>query len=189
MKTMKNTFKLSMALLAFVAVFAMIFTGCKKNDSSNDNGGGGGNEPGTYGKVTYGDKSFNIVAGVYYVDYDDELQADYLAIALADRIDGSDSTKLFAVAIPFYSEMTTGSFDYVLQPAQEGDCMGAILADDELIATSGRAIITESGDRYKIMSHGYMLDYATLDSVSFSVNFLGPLVAEEPIAKIPFAKK
>ena len=192
MKTMKKTFKKSMVLFTLLAAFAMIFTGCKKDSSSSSSGGGGGDNPpsGTYGKVTYGDNSFNVVAGGYYIDYDDDLQADYVAVALVDRTDGSDATKVFVVAIPFYSEMTTGTFNYVVEPSQEGDCMGAILAnDDELIATSGSATITKNGEKYKIQSNGSMFDYETMAAVSFSVNFNGPLFADDPIAKLPFAKK
>ena len=64
---MKNTFKKSMALLAFVAVFAMIFTGCKKDDSSSSGGGGNGPTPppvGNYGTITVANQSYTIkVAG------------------------------------------------------------------------------------------------------------------------------
>ena len=183
MKTMKKTFKKSMVLFTLLAAFAMIFTGCKK-DSASSSGGDTPTPPtpptpGNYGTVVCGDNQFDIIAGGYTVEYDDELQVNYVAIALVDRIDSSDATKAAVIAIPFYDAIPTGSFSLTMEPEAEGDGQLIVTTggDQFFLGKKGSVNITKSGSNYKIVANAVVMDYAMTES-SCSVNFEGPLVTE-----------
>lgn len=180
---MKKTFKKSTVLFMALAIFAMIFTGCKKDSASS----GGGDTPtpptpptpGNYGTVVCGDQQFDIIAGGYTVEFDEELQADYVGIALVDRIDGSEDTKAAVIAIPFYNTVPTGQFEFVQMPEEEGESQLIVTIGDGLvIGKKGSVTISKSGNNYKISANAMVFDYATMTDKSCSINFEGPLVTE-----------
>ena len=177
---MKHIYKTSTALFMALAVFAMIFTGCKKSDSNN--GGGVTPVPPTsnYGTITLGDQSYTIIIGGYSVDYSEELQANVVTIALADGT--TESANVYGLAIPYYENIPTGTFEYVVLNEAEHMCMGVFTqgaTQNAMICMSGTATITQSGSKYKIVSSGLASDNPLGGTgIQFSVNFEGPLVSE-----------
>lgn len=164
-----------------LAVFAMIFTGCKKSDSNN----GGGVTPvptGNYGTITVGNNSYTIKIGGYEAYYDDELQTNVVTIALADGT--SESANMYGLSIPNYNDIPTGTFEYVVLNEADNMCMGTFIqgsTQSALLCVSGTVTITQSGSKYKIVSSGIASDnpFGTPGSgLQFSVNFEGPLVNE-----------
>ena len=177
----------STVLFMALAVFAMIFTGCKKDSSSSSSssggsGGGGGDVPptGNYGTIVVGDQNYSIHAGVYTVTYDEDIQANEIGIALVDGL--SQTANSYVVVIPFYEAIPNGTFTYYLgEEPHQGQCGGMLMkggTSDMLVCTSGSVTITKTGANYKITSSGT----ATADmqnNISFSVNFEGPLTFEQ----------
>ena len=179
---MKHIYKTSTALFMALAVFAMIFTGCKKSDSNN----GGGTPiptPGNYGTITLGDQTYNIVIGGYEAYYNEELQTNVVTIALADGT--SESANMYGLSIPNYDNIPTGTFDYTISGNEaEGMCMGIFTqggTQNVLLCLSGSVTIRQSGSKYKIVSSGIASDnpFGTQGSgLQFTVDFEGPLVNE-----------
>ena len=179
---MKHIYKTSTALFMALAVFAMIFTGCKKSDSNN----GGGTPiptPGNYGTITLGDQSYTIVIGGYEAYYDEDLQTNVVTIVLADGT--SQNANMYGVTIPNHDNIPTGTFDYTITGNEaEGMCMGIFTqggTQNTLLCVSGSVTISQAGSKYTITSTGTASDspFGTQGSgLQFSVNFEGPLVNE-----------
>lgn len=186
---MKKTFRKSTVLFMALAVFAMIFTGCKKDKSTSDNngGGGGGDNPpvvGNYGTVTCGDDSFDIVAGGWTVEEDEDF-GQYVAVALVDRIDGDERTKAAIIGIPFYDTMPTGTFSINEEPDEEGESqlVLTLTSDDFVFGKRGSVTITKTGNNYKIDGNAVVVTYPSMDEKACKIIFEGPLVTEA-VAKL-----
>ena len=181
MKTMKNTFKKSMALLAFVAVFAMIFTGCKKDDSSSSSGGGNNPTPptpGNYGTVTVAGQSYNIAAGVHEIYFDEDLGQNIVSLELADRVDGSEDTNGFVAEIIGIDNLpANGTYQFILQEQMPaGSCAGCFVSSQGLLyCTSGTITVSGTSASYNIQASGSAMPMGGGNNMSFSVNFNGPL--------------
>ena len=166
-----------------LAVFAMIFTGCKKDSSSSSSsGGGGGNVPtGDYGTIVVGDQNYSIHVGVYTIEYDDEISAYEVGIALTDGT--GQNANSYMLVIPFYDAIPNGTFAYYIgETPQQGQCGGLFMkgtTGDMLICKSGNATITKDGSNYKIESAGAAYSTNGGHDISFSVNFEGPLTFEQ----------
>lgn len=185
MKTNRLIRKSSVLFMA-LAVFAMIFTGCKK-DSSSSSSSGGGDTPtptpptGNYGTIVVGDQTYSIHLGVYTVSYDESIATNVVGIALTDGT--AQTANSYVLAIPFYEDIPTGTFSYYFgEEPHQGQCGGVFVkggsSTDMLVCMSGTATITKVGEKYKIVSQGQ----ATPDTqrgISFSVDFEGPLTFEE----------
>ena len=167
--------------LILFAAFAMIFTGCKKDSSSSSNNGGNPTppQPGTYGTVTVGNQSFSIVMGGYYVEYEEDIEAFEVGIALVDRADVSEDFQSAIIVIPYYQTLPTGQFNFTLADIPEqGDCGVAIDINDVLyVGTQGSASITKNGDNYTINASGKAMNYNDVTATeTISISFTGPLV-------------
>jgi hypothetical protein len=170
----------STALFMALAVFAMIFTGCKKDDSSSSSsgsgGGGGGGGTGNYGTIVVGDQTYVVLTGVYEIFYDEDLQAYEVGIALLDST--SENANAYVLVIPFYEAIPSGTFTYYLgDEPQQGQCAGMFEksgSNDMLYCTQGNVTVSKVGANYKIVSQGtaMAMDDSTMN---FSVNFQGPL--------------
>ena len=171
----------STALFMALAVFAMIFTGCKKDDSSSNSGGngggGGGGGTGNYGTIVVGDQTYVVHSGLYEIIYDEDLQAYEVGIALLDST-SDDDANAYVLVIPFYEAIPTGTFTYYLEDdPQQGQCAGMFERNgsaNTLYCTQGSVTISKVGANYKIVSQGTVMamDASTM---SLSVNFQGPL--------------
>jgi hypothetical protein len=167
-----------------LAVFAMIFTGCKKDDSSSSSSGGGGSDPtppiGNYGTIVVGDQNYTIHYGVYTVAYDGDIQADEIGIALTDGT--GENANSYMLVIPFYDAIPNGTFNYYIgETPTQGQCGGMFVkgaTGDMLVCISGTATITKTGEKYKIVSQGQATPDAQ-HNISFSVNFEGPLTLDQ----------
>ena len=174
----------STALFMALAVFAMIFTGCKKDDSSSSSSGGGGSDPtppiGNYGTIAVGDQNYTIHAGMYTVHYGEDIQDYEIGIALVDGL--SETANSYVLIIPFYDAIPNGTFNYYIgETPQQGQCGGMFVkgaTGDMLVCISGTATITKTGEKYKIVSQGQATPDAQ-HNISFSVDFEGPLTFEE----------
>lgn len=185
MKTMKKTLRKSTVLFMALAVFAMIFTGCKKDSSSNNSSGGGGGDPtppptGNYGTIVVGDQTYTIHIGVYTIDYDEDLEADEIGIVLADA--ANENANMYILAIPYYDAIPTGTFTYYTgDEPQQGHCGGLLQSNNGasgLYCTSGSVTISKTGTNYKIESDGQGMSIGGA-VMNFSVDFEGPLTFEE----------
>lgn len=174
----------STALFMALAVFAMIFTGCKKDSSSSSSGGGDTPTPtpptGNYGTIVVGDQNYTIHYGVYTVAYDEDIQANEVGIALTDGT--GENANSYTLVIPFYDAIPNGSFNYYIgETPTQGQCGGMFVkgaTGDMLVCISGTATITKTGEKYKIVSQGQATPDAQ-HNISFSVNFEGPLTFEQ----------
>ncbi|MBQ2498942.1 MAG: hypothetical protein II523_02895 [Bacteroidales bacterium] len=174
----------STALFMALAVFAMIFTGCKKDSSSSSSGGGDTPTPtpptGNYGTIVVGDQNYTIHYGVYTVAYDEDIQANEVGIALTDGT--GENANSYTLVIPFYDAIPNGSFNYYIgETPTQGQCGGMFVkgaTGDMLVCISGTATITKTGEKYKIVSQGQATPDAQ-HNISFSVNFEGPLTLDQ----------
>lgn len=174
----------STALFMALAVFAMIFTGCKKDSSSSSSGGGDTPTPtpptGNYGTIVVGDQNYTIHYGVYTVAYDEDIQANEVGIALTDGT--GENANSYTLVIPFYDAIPNGTFNYYIgETPTQGQCGGMFVkgaTGDMLVCISGTATITKTGEKYKIVSQGQATPDAQ-HNISFSVNFEGPLTFEQ----------
>ena len=176
---MKNTFKKSVALLAFVAVFAMIFTGCKKDDSSSSSGGGGNIPTGDYGTVTVAGTSYNIAVAGYEAYYDEDLQEYLLTIVMADRTNYQTANMVEFVIVGAQSLPSSGTYNIISQdPMPVGSCGGMFMSPQsgKLICTSGTLTISGTSSDYHIQSSGQATPMGGGTAMAFTVNFEGPLV-------------
>lgn len=175
----------STALFMALAVFAMIFTGCKKDSSSSSSSGGGGGDPtppeGNYGTIVVGDQNYTIHYGVYTVAYDEDIQANEVGIALTDGT--GENANSYMLVIPFYDAIPNGSFNYYIgETPTQGQCGGMFAkgtTGDVVVCTSGSATVTKVGNNYKIVSNGSGYPMGGGHDMSFSVNFEGPLTFEQ----------
>lgn len=178
---MKKTFKKSITLLAFVAVFAMIFTGCKKDDSSNNGGGSGPTPPptpGNYGTVTVAGQTYNIAAGVHEIYFDEDLQQNVVSIELADRVDESDDTNGFVAEIIGIDNLpANGTYQFTLQEQMPaGSCAGCFVSNQGLLyCTSGTLTVSGTSASYNVQASGSAIPFGGGSNMSFTVNFNGPL--------------
>ena len=188
---MKNIYKQSTALFMALAVFAMIFTGCKKSDANN----GGGNKPTptpeNYGIVTLGDQSFTIVVGGYAIKHDDDHDYDYVGIALADRVDNisidsisidninMDDIQAAAIALPYYTTVPSGQFPVTVEEnPEQGQCQIAIIINQNMyFAIQGSTTINKNGETYTIDASGSAMSLMGT-TANFTAHFTGPLVTE-----------
>ena len=179
MKTMKNTFKKSVALLAFVAVFAMIFTGCKKDDSSSSSGGGGnGPTPpvGNYGTITVANQSYTIKVAGYEAYYDEDYQTNIVTIVMADGT--SQNSNFFEVSIIGPQSLpASGTYQYTMTPTAN-TCVGMFdSSQGSLMCTSGTLTVSGTSSDYHVQSSGQATPMGGGGgTMSFSVNFEGPMV-------------
>ena len=175
----------STALFMALAVFAMIFTGCKK-DSSSSSSNGGGDTPtptpptGNYGTIVVGDQTYSIHLGVYEVYYDEDIMANEIGIALTDGV--GETANSYVLVIPFYDAIPNGTFTYYFgEEPHQGQCGGMFVkgaTGDMLVCMSGTATIRKVGEKYKIESQGQATP-DTQHGINFSVDFEGPLTFEE----------
>ena len=182
---MKKTLRKSTVLFMALAVFAMIFTGCKKDSSSNNSSGGGGGDPtppptGNYGTIVVGDQNYTIHYGVYTVAYDEDIQANEVGIALTDGT--GENANSYMLVIPFYDAIPNGSFNYYIgETPTQGQCGGMFAkgtTGDVVVCTSGSATISKTGTNYKIESDGQGMSIGGA-VMNFSVDFEGPLTFEQ----------
>ena len=173
--------KKSFLFLTLFAAFAMIFASCSKKDNSSNDGGTPTPTPptGNYGTVTCNGSSFAIVAGGYAVEHDEDLDIDYVAIALVDRIDGSDQTQSAIISLPYYTTVPTGQFPISIdENPEQGVSQAAVVINDNLfIATQGTTTINKNGETYTIDASGSSMSLTGTTS-NFTVHFSGPLVTE-----------
>ena len=180
---MERTLKKSTAFLAIVAVFAMVCTGCKKNDSSSDNGGGVVPPTINYGTVQVGDQSYSIVIAGYDAYYDEDMEADVVIIAMGDSAD--QNANMFGMTFTHVVEIPEGTFHYsIANPLPEGVCSGMLKDSDNnvLFCKIGDVTIEKKGANYKIESAGTASPTglgAQGSSQQFSVSFEGPLYKGE----------
>ena len=153
---MKKTFKTSMALLAFVAAFAMIFTGCKKDDSSSSsgNGGGGGGGGGQYGSITVGDQHYSVAVGIFF----DDPEEDMFMIDLFDRMDIQHANE-FGISLGngvHNLSQAVGAYNFTLnEPLPSGSCYGGFVSGQNYLScVSGSITISAVGSNYKIEAEG-----------------------------------
>lgn len=178
---MKNIYKLSTALFMALAVFAMIFTGCKKSDSSN-NGGGVIPTPtppiGDYGTITVAGQEYNIVIASYKAYYDEELQKNVVAIGLADGI--TEDANIFALSLIGVQNLpSNGTYEYTVQdPMPDGSCSGMLKSQQGvLLCIDGTATLSGTADNYSIQSSGSATPLGgNGQEMSFNVNFNGPMI-------------
>lgn len=186
---MKNTFKKSMSIFMLLTAFAIILTGCSKNDSSSSSGGGSTPTPptpptpptGNYGTITVAGQPYNIKLAMYGVEYDEELQFDITTIALADAT--PEDANMYLLSFPHLNNIPTGDFTYTIIPEQ-GKCMGVLQKgdneEDGLRCMSGNVTITKNGSNYKIVSSGSATPVSNPNTeMPFSVNFEGPVTLIE----------
>ena len=172
--------KKSLLFLTLFAAFAMIFASCSKDKDSNNGGNPTPTPPtGNYGTVTCNGSSFAIVAGGYTVEHDEDLDIDYVAIALVDRIDGSELTQSAIITLPYYTTVPTGQFPISIdENPEQGVSQAAVVINDNLfIATQGTTTINKNGETYTIDASGSAMSF-TGTTASFTVHFAGPLVTE-----------
>ena len=171
-----------MALLAFVAVFALTFTGCKKSDSNNS----GGDTPtptpppaGNYGTITVAGQEYTIAIGMYHIEYNEDIHANFVTIVLADRI--GQNANLYSVSIPYQDNIPLSTFNYSIQvPTPQGSCRGLFSSNgNALLCIGGNITISQVNGKYKIESSGSATDTSGQGlELPFEVDFEGPLTEE-----------
>lgn len=179
MKTLRKSTILFMAL----AVFAMIFTGCKKDSSSsssNSGGGGGGDVPtGNYGTITLAGQNYTIRVAAYEAYYDEELNTDIVSVVMADGT-GQNSNKYMFTLVGFTSIPASRTFTYTMNPIADGSCGGGFQSTNGYMACSeGTLTINGTGRDYTITSTGKatpMGGGGMGTPVNFTISFEGPLV-------------
>lgn len=163
MKT--NILRKNTLLLMALTILAMIFTGCKKDNSSSD---GGITPPvGKLGIMTLDNQSYEITSGEYY----DDIQLNILTIELADG-----DANVHKISFTGHTEIPLDSFEYTLKP-EEGASGMFLLGSDVLYCKSGTVTISKAGSNYKIESDGVagpLLGFTTSPK-NFTVTFEGPI--------------
>ena len=177
---MKNAFKKSLALLAFIAIIALAFTGCKKDSSSSSsgNGGGGGNVPTrNYGSLTVAGQSYDIVLGILDSHYDEELQTWFVYLIFEDRLD-AQTANAFSTDFQIDVAFPTGTFNYVSSLVKPNDnCTGIFRSGNNVLyCQSGTITITGTPDNCTVTASGSASPYDNSFETNFSVQFEGPLV-------------
>ena len=174
---MKNTFRKSMALLAFVAIFAMILTGCKKDSSSSSGGGGnggGGGGGGQYGSITVGDQHYGIAVGFQMYDSED----DTFLINLFDKTDLQHANQ-YGISIAGVHTLAEaiGSYTFTMQePNPAGTCMAGLTSgSNSLVCVSGSVTIAQGTSGYTIQADGTARAALGSRDMPFTVDFEGPL--------------
>lgn len=180
MKTSKHTLGRSVTLFMALAVFAMIFTGCKKSDSSN-NGGGVIPTPtppiGDYGTITVAGQEYNIVIASYEEYFDEDIQKNVVAIGLADGI--TEDANIFALSLIGVQNLpSNGTYNYSVQdPMPDGSCSGMLKSQQGvLLCIDGTATLSGTTADYRIQSSGSATPIGQAQEMSFNVNFNGPMI-------------
>lgn len=178
---MKQIYKTSTALFMALAVFAMIFTGCKKSDSSN-NGGGVTPTPtppvvGDYGTITVAGQEYTIVVASYEAYFDEDLQKNIVAIGLADDI--TETANIFAINLIGVQNLpSNGTYEYTVQdPMPDGSCSGMLKSQQGvLLCIDGTATLSGTAANYSIQSSGSATPLGQGQEMAFNVSFNGPMI-------------